>query len=155
MCQITHCDPVHVGAVPRNHATCLQKEREEEEDCCLLLTKIKCWTKMSLIYRVNTLNTSKRPHSVLSPYVVSWLWHWLWRSAGPFQRCYRPGGIWSRYCCPPDPWWVLKFYSPRSWSLWLCPAFLFHPSTATKHTHTQTTHRLFFMVCARFPTSPW
>lgn len=74
-----------------------------------------------------------------SPYVVFSLWHWLCCSVGPLQRCYRPAGTCNRYCCPPDPWWELKFYSPLSWSRWLCLAFASHPSTAAKTTQHNNT----------------
>lgn len=74
-----------------------------------------------------------------SPHVVFWLWHWLRCSVGPLQRCYRPAGTCNRYCCPPDPWWVLKFYSPRSWSRWPCLASASRPSTAAKTTQHNNT----------------
>lgn len=82
--------------------------------------------------------TQSVPQYVESPYVVSWLWHWLCCSVGPLQRCYRPAGTCNRYCCPPDPWWALKFYSPLSWSHWLCPASASDPSTAAKNHTTNT-----------------
>lgn len=74
--------------------------------------------------------------------MVSWLWHWLCCSVDPLQRCYRPAGTCNKCSCPPDPWWVLKFYSPLSWPHWLCSASPSHPSTATKK--TQQIHRLHF-----------
>ena len=82
---------------------------------------------------------SQSPQYGVSPYAVSWLWHWLCCSVDPLQHCYTPAGRCNRYCCPPDPWWVLKFYSLLSWWHWLCPASVFHPSTAaenTQHIHT-------------------
>lgn len=90
-----------------------------------------------------TKRHSQSPQYVESPYVVSWLWHWLCCSVDPLQRCYRPAGTCNRYCCPPDPWWVLKFYSPLSWSHWLCLASASHPSTATKN--TQQIQRLYII----------
>lgn len=85
----------------------------------------------------NRTHKKKHFHSGTSfrrtPYVVSWSWHWLCCSADPLLRCYRPVGTWNRYCCPPNPWWVLMFYSPLSWPHWLNPAFPSLPSITAKH----------------------